>query len=355
MRILKKVAFFSLFEISSIGGRKQEGLLVLTYHRIWMHPDFDDSLKVSLRSFERQIAYLKENYRILSGEELSDIIKHRRPIPKKSVFITFDDGWNDNYTNAFPILKQSGVPAIIFISTDYIDTRRTFWHEELIEFLKKIPSQVDIEENKAVQSKLNGWPTELFQRIDRILKSPMPIRMPLINDLISYLKMFQLEEIGNLINDLNSALGYERREKYSDTLSWAQIAEMSKNNISFGSHTKSHSLLTNIPLEKVREELKDSKKIIETKTGSPVNFIAYPNGNFDASVVKIAEEEGYLAGFTCVPGTNLSYERPFELKRKNVLEECSMGISGKFSELFFKMELSGIRDDLRRWIKREAV
>lgn len=353
MRILKKAAFLSLFEISSIGGREQKGLLVLTYHRISTHSDFDDPLKVSLKSFERQISYLKENCHILSGEELADIIKSRRSIPKKSVFISFDDGWSDNYTNAFPILKQNEVPAIIFISTDYIDTSRTFWHEELADLLKKIPPPDSSQERQALQSMLKGRPSELLQRIDRALISPMPARMPLINDLISYLKAFQLEEIDDLIRDLNSAFGHERREKYSDLLSWRQIAEMSENNISFGSHTKSHSLLTNIPGEKVREELKESKKIIEEKTGRPVNFIAYPNGNFDSSIIKIAEEEGYLAGFTCVPGTNISYERPFELKRKNVLEECSMGLGGKFSELFFKVELSGIREDVRGWLRKE--
>lgn len=354
MRILKKAAFLSLFEISSIGGREQKGLLVLTYHRISTQPDFDDSLKVSLTSFEKQISYLKENYDILAGEELADIIKNRRPIPKNSVFITFDDGWSDNYTSAFPILKQNGVPATIFISTDYIDTNRTFWHEELTELLKTISPREEIE-NRTSQSILKRWPADLLQKIDQIVKSPMTARMQLINDVISHLKAFQLEEIDALLGNLNSALGFVRREKYSDTLSWAQIAEMSKNNISFGSHTKSHSLLTNIPGEKVREELKESKKIIEEKTGRPVSFIAYPNGNFDSSILKIAEEEGYLAGFTCVPGTNISYERPFELKRKNVLEECSMGLGGKFSELFFKVELSGIREDVREWLRKEKA
>lgn len=351
-KAIKKGIFSLIFQLCYSRSVELNDLLVLTYHRISDKPDFHDSLKVSLESFINQIRFIRKHYNVISAEDFAKIILEKKSFPKRSCLVTFDDGWKDNFTNAFPVLKKYEVPAIIFVSTDYIDTNRTFWHKELVEFLMEVPLQSVIEKNRAI---LKKWPNELLQRIEQILKTQTIGRMPLMNDLISHLKAFQLNDIYALIKDLHSALCYQQRSNYSDVLSWAEIAEMAENNISFGSHTKSHSLLTNLSDEKIEEELGESKKIIEAKTGRPVYFIAYPNGNYNPSVLKIAEKTGYLAGFTCVPGINLSYEKPFELKRKNVLEECSIGINGKFSDFLFRVELSGIRDDLRRWVRREAV
>lgn len=355
-KAIKKGIFSLIFQLCYSRKVELNNLLVLTYHRVSDKPDFHDSLKVSLESFINQILFIRKNYNVISAEDFAKIILEKKSFPKRSCLITFDDGWEDNYTNAFPILKKYQVPAIIFVSTDYINTNRTFWHKELIELLMKVSLQSGVEENRVLQSILMKWPTELSQLIERILKNQTTDRMPLVNDLISHLKAFQLDEIDDLISNLYSALNYQRpQSSSSDMLSWVQIAEMSKNNISFGSHTKTHSILTNLSEEKVEEELEESKKIIEEKTKRPVFFIAYPNGNYNASIVKIAEKMGYLAGFTCVSGSNISYERPFELNRKNVLEECSIGIGGKFSELLFRTELSGVRDDFRRWVRRETL
>lgn len=341
---IKKIVFLFLYYLLFFTRiKKPNSLLVLTYHRITDEPDLQDPLKVSAANFEKQILFLKKNYRIISGEELVDIIKNNKPFPKNSCLITFDDGWMDNYINAFQILKKYNVPAIIFISTDYIGTNRIFWHERLCNIL----TRVDYNSNKLsdIESK---WPTNILERISNIINAPEHQRRLLINDLVEFIKSYSLDEINNLIRGLEALFDVVEEVSQPVMLSWEQVKEMSQNNICFGSHTKSHTILTQISTDKVFEELREPKSIIENKLGKPVYFFAYPNGNYNDFIIRAAIESGHLASFTCISGLNFSLENRFELKRKHIGEDIALGFNNEFSELFLKVELFGIREYLKK-------
>ena len=339
---LKKILILFFYSISFRKKRNLDGFLVLTYHRITDEPDFQDPLKVSASNFEKQMLFLKEHYTIISGEELVDIIKKNKPFLKNPCLITFDDGWRDNYTNAFQILKKYSVPAIIFISTGYIGTNRIFWHEKLCNILAKAQANP-----KKLNNVRNGLLVSVAERISNIIKIPHYQRRPEINDLIEYLKSYTPKEINNFIKELEILFDIVEEDIQPTMLSWEQVKEMSQNNICFGSHTKSHAILTQISNNKVVEELRESKEIIEKRINQPVYFLSYPNGNYNASIIRIAKEAGYLASFTCLPGVNVLNENIFELKRRHIREDQTQGLNGEFSGFFFKAELSGIRDSLK--------
>lgn len=107
-------------------------LVILMYHCILDSANkekgyFQPGLIVSQQVFDRQMSYLARNHNLLSLEQLIEIFKNNKPIPKRTVVITFDDGWGDNYLYAYPILKKHRVPATIFLSTDFVDTHKMFW------------------------------------------------------------------------------------------------------------------------------------------------------------------------------------------------------------------------------------
>ena len=94
---------------------------ILNYHNIDDAPG-EKALWVSSSHFDYQMAYLKKNgYHVISLSALIDGIERHIALPKKSVVITFDDGYENNYTQAYPILKKYGYPAIIFLVSDWID------------------------------------------------------------------------------------------------------------------------------------------------------------------------------------------------------------------------------------------
>ncbi|MBM7870645.1 peptidoglycan/xylan/chitin deacetylase (PgdA/CDA1 family) [Clostridium pascui] len=97
-----------------------EGIPVLMYHSISNRTG--NEIQLSKNLFEAQMKLLKDkNYTTLSLDELYDFINYNKPIPKKSVVLTFDDGYVDNYLNAYPILKKYNFRATIFVITDNVD------------------------------------------------------------------------------------------------------------------------------------------------------------------------------------------------------------------------------------------
>lgn len=93
---------------------------VLMYHNVdqnWR----ESKLSVSPQSFKRQMEFLVRNkYNIVSLHKLKKLQESGKPIPYKTVVITFDDGYENNYTNAFEVLKEYDIPAAIFIVVDKI-------------------------------------------------------------------------------------------------------------------------------------------------------------------------------------------------------------------------------------------
>jgi peptidoglycan/xylan/chitin deacetylase (PgdA/CDA1 family) len=101
---------------SSVGWN--HGARILSYHGVMDSPD--NPYAVSTEIFERQMEHLAEQYTLLSVDRIVDLIREGRSIPSGAVAITFDDGDESVYTNAFPILKRLGIPATIFLPVEFI-------------------------------------------------------------------------------------------------------------------------------------------------------------------------------------------------------------------------------------------
>lgn len=113
-----------------------KGIPVLMYHSV----DFEkgNELRIPKEQFREQMTYLKDNgYTTLTLKELQDFLINNKVIPEKSVVITLDDGYVDNYTNAYPVLKELGLYATIFAITSNIDKdKRSITSEQIKEMEK---------------------------------------------------------------------------------------------------------------------------------------------------------------------------------------------------------------------------
>jgi len=99
-------------------------VVVLNYHKV---DDMNISLSVSPADFDKQMAYLEENnYHTITPGQLYDSLENNAALPENPVLITFDDGYRDNYKNAYPILKKYGFKATIFVITGFMDVQPNY-------------------------------------------------------------------------------------------------------------------------------------------------------------------------------------------------------------------------------------
>jgi peptidoglycan/xylan/chitin deacetylase (PgdA/CDA1 family) len=271
----------------------------------------------------------------------------KRVLPDRACLITFDDGWQDNYTTGFPILKKYRIPALIFVSTDYIDTKKVFWHVRLRRLLKQ-----EVIESFFDESGASRWPSALAELVEAALQVKAEKRGDRINELIQRMKALPMPQIETMISALPILPIMSHLDEEEGMLSWPQIKEMSKDGMRFGSHSKTHSILTYLEEKSIRDEVTGSKKVLEGRLKETIHFIAYPNGNYNTCTIQAVRRAGFVGGFTCIPGVNKNLERPFELKRINMREDSGSGLGGMFSPLFFAVELSGARVHLKEILMR---
>ena len=125
--------------ISKLGIPRKRMVMIYNGYNEWFKPidncDLPKELYIEPEVFSKQMDFLlKHNYIPITLEDLLKSYKDNAfKLPKKSVLITFDDGWLDNYTNSFPILKEKNVKANIFISCDFIEQKNCMTWNQLLE------------------------------------------------------------------------------------------------------------------------------------------------------------------------------------------------------------------------------
>ena len=296
-------------------------LLILNYHRIRPNDPhfstaFDDGVYgVGEDEFARQIKWLRSNTLILSEK---DLIDHRRDggfiAPATStpcVVITFDDGYLDNYTIAYPILKHYEVPAILFVATQMVHARQIPWWDVISYLIKKC-------EKSFIQ--VNGRQFPLGNQ-----------RKEAIDFFLLLMKREKYEHTKYLLSELSEACEValpspELQDR--EILTWKEIREMAQHRITIGSHTHTHRVLSTLSPSAQKEEMILSKLIIEENIGQPVQSISYPVGEphyITAETPMIASVSGYVFGFTTNSGVNdWNSIQPYGIKRTaRLLEKVS--------------------------------
>jgi peptidoglycan/xylan/chitin deacetylase (PgdA/CDA1 family) len=107
------------FGLGGLSLRGYQTVPVLSYHQF--SATESNKMTVTKSAFLEQMKFLKENgYRVITLDQLYDFLDFKAPIPRKSVVITIDDGWRSAYEIAYPILRDHGFPATLFVYTDLI-------------------------------------------------------------------------------------------------------------------------------------------------------------------------------------------------------------------------------------------
>jgi len=256
--------------------------------------------------FERQLGYLAKHCQVLPLQELVSRAESNE-LERGTVAITFDDGFRNNYSDAYPLLSRYRMHATFFLSTGLIGTEEAFWVDKL-EYLLNETTQSGIEVPSLSAcfevGEVEGKRQALMQ-IKRALKRGDAL-------------------VADVVAEVVAASRVEPSYDYPEyrTMDWDQVREMHASGLcAFGAHTVGHTILSHLSRSEKAREIEGSLRKIEQEVDVPATLFSYPEGqasHFDDESIRVLRESGVTMSPTAMFGRNGPKTCPFHLKRNMV-------------------------------------
>ncbi len=315
------------------GGRR---ILIVSYHRVVN--DFMGELQrsipgllISRETFRRHLEELSAaGYDLVSLGDALDVMGGRRAAKKDLCVVSFDDGYRDVYWHAYPILKELGVPAMIYLPAELIGTDRRFNHDRLFHLLRLARARGD-------QPRFDVLPAPTAELLETVLSGRMRVSAAL-DDFIGQHPTTTLVETIHALED-RLGPGPDLLPEQGELMGWDEVRRMVKDGFEFGAHTLGHLVLTHEPLDVVEREVRESKAIIERETGLSVRDFAYCNGWYSDELIGVLKRNGFRSAVTTEDMPNRIGGDPFTLKRKVLWENFSRGLGGEYSSCLTACQL----------------
>lgn len=289
---------------------------VLMYHRVIRKVSeeaffIQPGMYLSADTFRDQAMFLKERFHVLPLDELVQRIKTGRSVGGCCA-ITFDDGWHDNFTCAFPVLQEFQLPTTIFLATGFIGTKRFFWPEEITYYLRQPVVRASAKQGKVLDRFLSNIPESSKEET-------------FLDNAVQTLKTFSPEEREEVLEHLRSASITPPPGRL--LMNWEEAKQMQATGlVSFGAHTSNHVILDQVSQPQAEEEIVRSQQELESRLGVRPEFFAYPNGNFTSDLKTILKRNGFRGAVTTRKGWVDKGVPLFEIPRIGMHEDVSRTI-----------------------------
>jgi peptidoglycan/xylan/chitin deacetylase (PgdA/CDA1 family) len=294
---------------------------VLAYHRVLDIGDgsrfeFDQALvSATPERFRQQMELVRRRFRAVSSTKLIAALEGGRPLPRDAVIVTFDDGYDDNYRFAFPILRELGVPATFFVSTGHIDSGLPYAYDWLVHMVCVATApKLDVPE---VDLQV-ALPVTLAQR--QALAADLLDRMKWLDDTAQNAIITRLERDWSM-----------PRTPHADCrpMSWEQLREMQAAGMDIGSHGVNHRMLARLPTAVMADEVRGSKQALDRELGVAGRTLSYPVGGpnaYSEDVIASVRDNDFRVAFNYISGSNpLPVTDRFAMRRLPVEYDTDIG------------------------------
>ena len=281
---------------SGLGGNFiAKGLLkknprILMFHKVVIDSDNDTMGHISLALFTKLVAYLSQNYNLLTLRQMVENYRVHGCFDDNALAMTFDDGFVNFRDVVAPVLNAIKAPSTIFICPELVNRGETLWTEVVSRAFRRGAIRKKGGELGTVIGHLKSLPS-----VDRLreMKEFIDFEMPYMND--------------------------DSKVPESDLMTWSDIAELqSSGRVEIGSHTLTHPVLSKESAEQSMFEIVESKRLIENKLGTEVASFCFPfgqHGDFSQRDVDLVKSCGYQCAVTSNFGVVGAKADRFQLPR----------------------------------------
>lgn len=291
---------------------KRKGLIILFYHRLKKRENdmVFPHLAIKIKCFEQHMKYLSKNYRIITMDDVKDMLVSDDNFHSDFVVVTFDDGYRDNHTYGLEIFKEYQVRPTIYLTANGVEEQEYLWFDRVAHIVYSSPLDmvyIDILEREFDLRQFKNR-TELIGMITDKFKEYKDMERLKGIDMFSEKLRVKIPQNCNLMMD------------------WSDVRDLLLAGAEIGCHTMNHPILTQISAESLNNEIILSKQLIEERILRKVKHFAYTNGKKDDynDAIKDLVEKHYDTAVTTIFGVNYSGEDSYELKRIGVGEGVSL-------------------------------
>lgn len=264
---------------------------IYMFHKVCPKEDYlasIDELRVSPEYFEQFLLEQQKHVDFISIDEVPSRLIDAQLRKRPFCVITFDDGYADNFTYAYPVLKKLGIPFVIYVSVGLVNDHTPIWNYPLIlERIVRMHGELDID-GQRYYCNTQEQKNETFVRLKALLLS-LPYQ---------HLR----DEFCRLFADYLNPSVFA-----ADTLTWEQIEQLAADSLcTIGSHTMTHCRLTMTDAAALEYELGHSKFVLEQHIGRPVVHLSYPYGwknDVSPAAKAYARQAGYQTAMISWGGT----------------------------------------------------
>lgn len=283
------VAFEGLAAVLERLPRSRPTLAVLTYHRVApaaSRPDLHPGLCVDPGAFAAQMQLVATRATPVDIDQILSAAAGGPALPARAVHITFDDAYLDIEEHAWPVLRQMGLPATMFVPTSYPDQARTFWWDRLHHAVAATPGP-----ELQVGSRRWALATESDRRETFLALRAQTAALP--HDQA-------MAQVAHVVEAARQQ-GVERCEPA--TSSWSGLRTMAAQGLALGAHSRHHPFLDRVDARRLDDEIAGSLHDLRQEVGPAARpVLAYPSGAFDANVIAATARADIMLGFTTERG-----------------------------------------------------
>ena len=291
----------------------ENGVTIFLFHGV------EDGVCTEVRNYTRKhipktdfCTYLEELKVCGTPVSMDDVVADRRgerPLPPYAFTITFDDGFENNLSVAAPVLAELGIPAMFYVTTDFIDSNRMSWIDRIEYVVEQVTS------GRVVMP----WGEQYF--------SNPAERVGLLKDIRHYAKKHPTSDLDAMASLVQEQLGFPETwsadHPLDRKLTWAQVSELAAgSSFSVGGHSHNHNILSFLDDTALENEIDVSLEMLREKGGIDITHYSYPEGLancYDERVIAVLKSRGIVCAPNAIDGENLSDVDLFNLFRVTVV------------------------------------
>ena len=277
----------------------RDRFVILAYHRVLPAPDALRDYDIDAVAFETIVATLAEHFHVLP---LTEALARARSgtLPRRTVCITFDDGYADNFEVAYDVLRRWNLHATFFVTSQYL-AGGVMWNDAIIEAVRQVPA-----------AELDLTALGLGRHPLASAKERAATAMKLI------LQLRYLEQ-GERQRQVDAMCAHLGTRLPTLMLSPAQVRALHVGGMAIGGHTVSHPILARLSPEQAWREIAQGKEELEAIVGAPIEVFAYPNGrpgtDYRAEHVAMVRRAGFTAAVSTAWGAAHAGDDVYQLPR----------------------------------------